>query len=38
MDAAALLTFSIAVLITLDVAAARIGHGPTRRPARSRRG
>jgi hypothetical protein len=38
MDAAALLTFSLAVLITLDVAAARIGHGPTRRPARSRRG
>lgn len=38
MDAATVPTFSIAVLITLDVAATRIGHGPTRRPARSRRG
>jgi hypothetical protein len=38
MDAAALLTFSLAVLLTLDVAALRIGHAPTRRPARPRRG
>jgi hypothetical protein len=38
MDAAALLTFSLALLLTLDVAAMRIGHGPTRRPTRWRRG
>jgi hypothetical protein len=37
MDAGSLLAFSIALLVTLDVAASRIGHGHTRRPARLRR-
>ena len=38
MDGPTLLAFSLAIFLTLDLAAARIGHGPTRRPARSRRG
>jgi hypothetical protein len=33
-----LLAFSLALVLTLDVAAARIGHGPSRRAGRSRRG
>jgi hypothetical protein len=38
MDAPTLLAFSLAIILTLDLAAVRIGHGPTRRPARPRRG
>jgi hypothetical protein len=38
MDALTLFAFSLAMVLTLDVVAARIGHGPTRRPTRSRRG
>ena len=38
MDGPTLLAFSLAIVVTLEVAAARIGHGPARRPARMRRG
>ena len=38
MDPLTLFAFSLALILTLDLAASRIGHGPTRRPLRSRRG
>jgi hypothetical protein len=37
MDAVTLLAYALALVATLDIVAARIGHGPTRRAARSRR-
>jgi hypothetical protein len=37
MDAATTLVVAIAMLITLDVAAAHLGHGPARRPPSRRR-
>ena len=37
MDAAATLVVAIAMLITLDVAAVHIGHGPVRRSTGARR-
>lgn len=37
MDGLTLLAFSLAIFLTLDLAAARIGHGPTRPAARPRR-